>query len=88
MGNSLNAEEGIFHYFIFQRKIQSYLEGKQYAKDNTKMKEGFILHSLYVSKWKQIINYRNIEDFLNKSGIKSKKIDSEQKKIINEFIRN
>ena len=45
MGNSLNAEEGIFHYFIFQKKIQSYLEGKQYAKDNTKMKEGFILHT-------------------------------------------
>ena len=88
MGNSLNAEEGIFHYFIFQKKIQSYLEGKQYAKDNTKMKEGYILHSLYVSKWKQIINYRNIEDFLIKSGIKSKKIDSEQKKNINEYIRN
>ena len=88
MGTSLNAEDGIFHYFIFQKKLQSYLEGKIYKKDNTKLKAGYILHSSYVSKWKRLISYSTIEDFLNTSGIKSKKIESEQKKVIKDFIKS
>ena len=88
MGTSLNPEDGIFHYYIFQQKLQLYLQGKNYKKDNKKMKEGYILNFRFVSKWKQMINYRIIEEFLIKSGINSKKVGSELKKNINKFIKD
>ena len=88
MGTLLNPEDGVFHYYIFQQKLQLYLQGKNYKKDNKKMKEGYILNFRFVSKWKQMINYRIIEEFLIKSGINSKKLETEQKKNINEFIKD
>ena len=89
MGGSLNLEEGIFHYYVFQKKLENYLNGRKYKKDNTKIKEGYLLNPNYVSSWKKGINYKNIENFLINSGIStSYKLKGEQKKNIYEFIRD
>ena len=89
MGGSLNLEEGIFHYYVFQKKLEIYLNGGKNKKDNTKVKEGYLLNPNFVSTWKKGINYKNIENFLRNSGIKtSYKLKGDQKTKIYEFIRN
>ena len=89
MGGSLNLEEGIFHYYVFQKKLEIYLNGGKNKKDNTKVKEGYLLNPNFVSTWKKGINYKNIEIFLRNSGIKtSYKLKGDQKTKIYEFIRN
>ena len=88
MGSSLAIEEAIFYYYIFQQKLKLYLKGGLYKKDNTKIKEGYILHEQYVREWKKAINYPKIVDFLKESNICTKKISSEQKDNINKFIKD
>ena len=82
MGGSLNAEEGVFHYYVFQKKLENYLYGGKYKKDNTKIKVGYLLNPNFVSSWKKAINYKNIEQFLMNSGITTYKIKGDQKKKI------
>ena len=88
MGGSLNVEEGVFHYYVFQKKLENYLYGGKYKKDNTKIKVGYLLNPNFVSSWKKAINYKNIEQFLMNSGITTYKIKGDQKKKIYEFIKN
>ena len=88
MGASLNTEEGIFHYYVFQKKLNIYFKGRIYKKDNTKIKEGYLLNPQYVSVWKKGIHYKTIEDFLDKSNITSYKINKVQKENIYNVIRN
>ena len=84
----LNCEERIFYYYIFQQKLLLYLRGGIYEKDSTEYKEGYVLNLDWVKNWKKAINYKAIEFFLNKSKIKNEKIDSKQKKIINNYIKS
>ena len=88
MESSLNAEEGIFHYYVFQKKLENYLYGGIYKKDNTKYKEGYLLNPNYVSIWKKDINYKEVENFLAKSMITSYKINKEQKANIERIIKS
>ena len=88
MGGSLNAEEGVFHYYVFQKKLEDYLNGGIYKKDNKKIKEGYILNPRYVSTWKKGINYESIENYLMNLNITTYKIKSELKGNIDKVIRN
>ena len=88
MGTSLNAEELVLHYYNFQKKLELYLKGDTYKKDNKKIKEGYILNQYRVSEWKKRINYVDIEKFLLSRNIKKNKLDNKQKKEIYDFIKN
>ena len=84
---ALNAEEGIFHYYIFQKKLQLYLSGGKYKKDNKKIKDGYILNPNWVSNWKKSIHYADIENYLKNKGVKSYKIDKSIEGKVYNYIR-
>lgn len=88
MGASSSLEEAIFHYYIFQKKLRLYLQGKIYSKDNKVIKEGYILTEDYITTMKKAIDYSKIVEFLEASNIKTTKITNEQKYVIITFIKN
>ena len=88
MGGSLAIEDGIFHYYIFQKKLNLYLEGRIFSKDKKDIKEGYILHEQYIREWKKAIDYPKIVEFLKISNINTSKISDKEKEGINFFIKN
>ena len=84
-----NNSKPIIDYYIFQKKISSYLNNKNNSnrKDNQKIKKGYIINQGWVKDWKRRIEYKKISDYLDSFKIQSmKNLNKVQKTLINEFI--
>ena len=89
MGNSKSqnkAKVQILNYYLFQKKIKNFLN-KSILEDNTKIEIGYIINNNYVKHWKKIRNYDFLSGFLDDLKIESTKLDDNQIKIFNEFIK-
>ena len=90
MGNSKSqnkAKVQILNYYLFQKKIKNFLN-KSIFEDNNKIEIGYIINNNYVKHWKKIRNYDFLSGFLDDLKIESTKLDDNQIKIFNEFIKN
>ena len=56
-----NSKKGIVNYWLFHKKLELYLNGSQFYKDNTKIKEGYLFNPDWISEWKKNINYDEIK---------------------------
>ena len=88
MGGENSKYESVLRYFIFQKKIQSYLTNEKINRvDKNKSKEGYIINPDWIKEWKKAINYEIISKDLEAFKINSyQKIDENQKILIESFI--
>jgi hypothetical protein len=59
----LNFKEGIVGYYLFQKKLSDYLNKRNYAEDEFKIKDGYLIHPDWIDNWRKIINYDGIKVF-------------------------
>ena len=89
MGAKNTKIDSILYYYIFQKKINNYLNNTIKRKDKTRLKNGYIINPEWIKEWKRRINYDKIvSDYLVHFNINTTKLNNEQLLMINQFIEN
>ena len=82
MGSSASKYQPILSYYAFQKKIKNHLNNKINKEDVNKMNIGYFISPEWIKEWKKIINYKKIEEILDKENIESSILHDKQKKRI------
>ena len=89
MGAKTTKIDNILYYYVFQKKINNYLNTYAKRKDKFSLKDGYIISLDWIKEWKMRINYDNlVADYLSHFNLDSTKINDEQEMMINQFIEN
>jgi len=89
MGGKNTKIDNILYYYIFQKKINNYLNNTGKREDETSLKKGYIINPEWIKEWKRRINYdKLVSDYLVHFNINSTKFNKEQLLMINQFIEN
>ena len=90
MGGDNSKSKSILDYYVFQKKINKYLNNKAKRKEERySIKEGYIINPEWIKEWKKIIDYKKIAEYCDSFKINSsKKLNKNQKMLINQFIEN
>ena len=89
MGAKNTKIDNILYYYIFQKKINNYLNNTGKREDETSLKKGYIINPEWIKEWKRRINYgKLVSDYLDHFNINSTKFNKEQLLMINQFIEN
>ena len=83
--DAVHNSKPIIDYYIFQKKISSYLDNKNNSnrKENQKIKKGYIISQGWVKDWKRRIKYKKISNYLDNFKIQSmKNLNNVQKTLI------
>ena len=89
MGAKSTKIDYILYYYVFQKKINNYLNNTEKRKEKTKLKNGYIINPEWIKEWKRRINYNKIiSEYLVHFNINSIKLSDEQKLLIKQFIEN
>ena len=88
MGINSPKNKPILEYYVFQKKINKYLNNQiQKRKEQYNTKIGYIVNPIWIKEWKKIINYKQISEFCDDFKIKSSEnLTEEQKLLVEEFI--
>ena len=88
MGGDNSKSKPILKYYVFQKKINKYLNnqiGNRPYKNSIKI--GYIVNPEWIKEWKKAINYKKISFFCNEFKIESsEKLTENQKLLVQEFI--
>ena len=89
MGSKNTKIDNIIYYYVFQNKINNYLNSYEKRKDRFSLKDGYIICLDWIKEWKMRINYDKIvSDYLTHFKLNSTKLNEEQVIMINQFIEN
>ena len=88
MGNSFDKYKPILSYYAFQKKIKNHLNNKINKEDVNEMKIGYFISPEWIKEWNKRINYKKIEEILDKENIESSILNKEQKKRIENKFNN
>jgi len=89
MGVKNTKIDNILYYYVFQKKINNYLNNDEKRKDKKLLKIGYIINPEWIKEWKRRINYdKLVSDYLDHFNINSIKLNDEQLLMINQFIEN
>jgi len=89
MGSKNTKIDNIIYYYVFQKKINNYLNSYEKRKDRFSLKDGYIICLDWIKEWKMRINYDKIvSDYLTHFKLNSTKLNEEQVIMINQFIEN
>ena len=89
MGAKTTKIDKILYYYVFQKKINNYLNTYAKRKDRFRLKDGYIICLDWIKEWKMRINYDNlVADYLSHFNLESTKLNDEQEMMINQFIEN
>ena len=89
MGSKNTKIDNIIYYYVFQKKINNYLNSYEKRKDRFSLKDGYIICLDWIKEWKMRINYDKIvADYLTHFKLNSTKLNEEQVIMINQFIEN
>jgi len=89
MGAKNTKIDIILYYYVFQKKINNYLNNTEKREDKTSLKNGYIINPEWIKEWKRRINYdKLVSDYLVHFNINSMKLNDEQLLMINQFIEN
>ena len=89
MGAKNTKIDNILYYYIFQKKINNYLNKPKEREDKINLKNGYIINPEWIKEWKRRINYgKLVSDYLDHFNINSTKLNDEQLLMINQFIEN
>ena len=80
---TLSPKEGIIYYYLFQKKFSNYLNNKKSEKDEFKFQNVYLIHPDYMEDFLGIINYTEIENYLNNNNINEKNVEINTAHIIN-----
>ena len=89
MGAKNTKIDSILYYYIFQKKINNYLNNTVKREDKTRLKNGYIINPEWIKEWKRRIKYdKLVSDYLVHFNINTTKLNNEQLLMINQFIEN
>ena len=89
MGAKTTKIDNILYYYVFQKKINNYLNTYAKRRDKFSLKDGYIISLDWIKEWKMRINYDNlVADYLSHFNLDSTKLNDEQEMMINQFIEN
>ena len=71
----LSYEEGIIHYYLFQKKLSKYMNKQNNKEDKYKLKVGYLINPDWIVYWKYIIDYDKIKKYLDGLQINKKKLE-------------
>ena len=77
----LGYEDGVIHYYLFQRKITQYFNKVYNKKDENEISAGYIINPNWIKKWKNAIQYNKIEKKLIKLNINQGNLKSNEDEI-------
>ena len=88
MGSSSSKYQPILAYYAFQKKIKNHLNNIINPEDVNKMHEGYFISPEWIKDWKKRINYKKIEEILDKENIESSILDKKQKNRIEDLFND
>ena len=71
----LSYEEGIIHYYLFQKKLLKYMNKLNKKEDKYKLREGYIINPEWIDYWKYTIDYDKIKKYLDGLKINKSKLE-------------
>ena len=89
MGAKNTKIDNILYYYVFQKKINNYLNNTVKREDKKSSKNGYIINPEWIKEWKRRINYdKLVSDYLVHFNLNSTNLNNEQLLMINQFIEN
>ena len=80
--NAKNKIEQVIYYYVFQKRMNKYLNDWKNRKDKNIIKIGYLVHPEWIKVWKTITNYDTIKTaYLDYLKIEHSKIVNNHKKI-------
>ena len=87
MGNKPTQYESILDYYLFQKKIKQNLNDG--TIDKKSIDKGYLINPHWIKKWKKMIRYTNIVEFLDDMNFKKEDYKNKEKKaLFKDYIQN
>ena len=71
----LSYEEGIIHYYLFQKKLSKYMNKQNNKEDKYKLRVGYLINPNWIVHWKYTIYYDEIKKQLDKLKISKQNLE-------------